>query len=75
MSQVSGSSPLDENSDDRFTYTSDGKIIPSDRKYPWTEKTIEKTGDELPQAEKATREYYQGVWTILYHENGFSSPG
>ncbi|GEM_PF-1190400 len=37
-------SPLNENCSGRFTYTSDGSIIPSDKNDIWAEKTIEKLG-------------------------------
>ena len=37
-------SPLNENCSERFTYTSDGSIIPSDKTDKWAEKTIEKLG-------------------------------
>jgi uncharacterized protein (TIGR02646 family) len=48
-------SPLDENCADRFTYTSDGRIIPSDKQDKWAEETIEKLCLNCPRLKDRRR--------------------
>lgn len=54
-------SPMDKNCADRFTYTSDGSIIPSDKQDDWAGKTIEKLGLNCSRLRDRRRSIISGL--------------